>query len=499
MTLILAVDVGTSALKAVLYRADGRLLDMASQGYAYRAPRPGWAEADPGAWWRALEEALAQLRAAGHPLDQVAALGITGQMHTPVLLDETGQVLPPTILWLDRRAQAEAQELRERLGLPPFRLSGAHSLPKLLWLARHRPDVLAQVRGLLWPKDYLRYRLTGRRLTDPTDADGSGLLDPATRAWSLERLALVGLDPGVLPPLAQPQDDAGPLLPSVAEALGLPASVRVIVGAGDVLALLGGAPPAPERLACSLGSSAMLATPLAEDELLPPQEQRMHVYELPPYRLLNAVLSTSGRALTWAWQGLFDSETPLEHVLELAQAAPPGSDGLIFLPFLAGERSPYWNDGLRGGFYGLTLAHSRAHMVRAVLEGVAYSLRHLLEIAQELAHPIQELALSGGGAEVTGWPAIIAQVCQRPVRIHAGKECVTRPLFAYCRTALEPSVPFQEALLATFTEPPQEFLPDPALAQVYDPLYRRYREWAEVAVGWTNDGDGGCMGESAIE
>ncbi len=483
-SLILAVDVGTSALKAVLYQADGRLLQVASQGYGYRSPQPGWAEADPEAWWRALEGALAQLQAEGFPLGQVAALGVTGQMHTPVLLDRAGQVIPPTILWLDRRAQAEAQELRERLGLPPFRLSGAHSLPKLLWLARHRPQVMARVRSLLWPKDYLRFRLTGRRLTDLTDADGSGLLDRTRRAWSLERLALVGLDPEVLPPLAPPQEDAGPLLPGVAKALGLPPSARVIVGAGDVLALLGGAPPAPERLNCSLGSSAMLATPLTEEESLPPQEQRMHVYELPPYRLLNAVLSTSGRALTWAWQGLFSAETPLSQVLEMAQGTRPGSDGLIFLPFLAGERSPYWNDGLRGGFYGLTLAHSRAHMVRAVLEGVAYSLRHLLEIAQELAHPIQELALSGGGAEVAGWPNIIAQVCQRPVRIHAGKECVTRPLFAYCRTVLEPGLSFQEALLATFQEPPQEFLPDPALAGIYDPLYRRYRAWAEVVAGW---------------
>lgn len=475
---ILAIDVGTSTLKAVLYAVNGQVLMTSAARYEYQTPQPGWAEANPVDWWAALVEAVAALREAGFALEAVQAVGLTGQMHTAVLLDEAGDPLSPTILWLDRRAVLETVELQTQLKLPPQQLNSTYTLPKLLWLARHQPQVLARTRHLLWPKDYLRYRLTGQLATDPTEAAGAALLDMEQQSWALERLALVNLNPEMLPSLRSASDEAGPLLPEIATSLGLSPSTRVIVGAGDVIALLGGAPPEPGRLTFSLGSSGMISCLLANHQTINDSRQRLYIYPLLPYRLLNGVLSTSGASLTWAWQALYDENVSLATVLEAIQTVPPGADGLFFLPFLTGERCPYWNDTLRGGFYGLTITHRRPHMIRAVLEGVAYSLRHLLEISEELGVPIHEIALAGGGAAIAGWPQIIADVCQRPLVLYAGQETVTRPLYAYAATALHPSLSFDEAIRCTFETPPR-LVPQPELAGVYQPIFRRYRLLAD--------------------
>ncbi len=477
---ILAIDLGTSALKAVLYGVNGQVLRTSTARYEYQTPQPGWAEANPADWWAALIEAVAALREAGFDLKAVQAVGLTGQMHSAVLLDEAGDPLPPTILWLDRRAVAETAELQAQLKLPPQQLNSTYTLPKLLWLARRHPEVLARARCLLWPKDYLRYRLTGQLATDPTEAAGAALLDMEQQAWALERLALVNLKPEVLPPLRPAAAEAGPLLPEIAATLGLSPSTRVIVGAGDVIALLGGAPPAPGRLTFSLGSSGMISCRLADHQTIADARHRLYIYPLLPYRLLNGVLSTSGAALTWAWQALYDEDVPLATVLEKVNAIPPGAEGLLFLPFLTGERCPYWNDALRGGFYGLTLTHRRPHMLRAVLEGVAYSLRHLLEISEELGVPIHEIALAGGGTTIAGWPQLIADVCQRPLVLYAGQETVTRALYAFAATALQPTLSFDEALRCTF-ETPSRLAPRPELAGIYQPIFRRYRLLADFA------------------
>ncbi|NOZ73732.1 MAG: hypothetical protein GXP38_17875 [Chloroflexi bacterium] len=478
---ILAIDVGTSALKAVVYSEKGRLIAMATGRYRYRAPRPGWAEMEVEHWWTALLKTLANLQAEVGTLSEIRVLALTGQMHTPVLLDENGAVLEPTILWLDRRAEKEARELREQFQLPPYQINATYTLPKLLWLRRHRPQVLARTRHLLWPKDYLRYRLTGRILSEINEAAGAALLNWESRTWATNRLAVTGLEPTVLPPLADPSADAGPLLPSVARQLGLSPRTKVIVGAGDVIALMGAALPQQGRLTCSLGSSGMFSLLLEDSQTIHDPEQRLYVYPFLPYRFLNGVSSTSGAALTWAWRSLYAPDTSLELVLQSAQEIPTGAEGLLFLPFLAGARSPYWNDRLRGGFWGLSLSHDRRHMVRAVLEGVAFSIRQLLEIYEELAPPVHELALAGGATTVPGWAQIIADICQRPVSIFSGQETVTRPLYAYARQALDPTIPFSQALTNTFSTPPAQCFPRPDSIPIYEPLYQHYRQMADFA------------------
>ncbi len=474
--LILTVDVGTSSLKAVVYDGAGQVVASAGRRYGYQTPQAGWAEADPEAWWEALAAALDELRAAPLDLHAVEVLALTGQMHTAVLLDTSGMVVPPTILWLDRRAAAETAELQARLGLPPYQLNSTYTLPKLAWLARHEPAQVARAAHILWPKDYLRYRLTGTYLTDRTEAGGAALLDWDTLTWANDRMAAIGLDPALLPPFRAPHEDAGALLSEWAGRFGLRADLRVITGAGDVLALITGAPPELGQVTCSLGSSSMVFMPQPPGYQAAEGENRLYVYPLLPYPLLGGVTSTSGAALQWAWQAFYEGELGFEDAVAGGMAVAPGAEGLFFLPFLSGERSPFWNDGLAGGFYGLTLAHRRPHMLRAVLEGVAFSLRYLLDIFTELGAPPQTIALAGGGAAVAGWPQLTADICRLPVRIYAGQETVTRGAYAYARQALGDD--FSTALAATF-DAPITLPPSPDAR--YEAQYRRYRLLAEFA------------------
>jgi len=475
---ILAVDVGTSALKAVLYDRAGKVKAQASRRYGYATPQPGWAEADPEAWWTAFDASVLEL-AQRADLTAVQVIAFTGQMHTAVLLDAAGAVIPPTILWLDRRAVAETAELQQRLGMAPYHLNSTYTLPKLLWLARRQPEVLPQCATLLWPKDYLRFRLTGIRGTDVTEAGGAALLDWETLTWATDRLASCGIDPALLPPLLHAQDDAGTVLAPLAARYGFAPDVKVLVGAGDVLALVTGAPPQSGRVTCSMGSSSMVFAPLATGQTVAGAGQRLYIYPLLPYPLLGGVSSTTGAALHWAWQALYEDQTPFDVALQQALATPAGAEGVFFLPFLSGERTPFWNDALRGAFSGLTLTHRRGHLLRAVLEGVAFSLRYLLDEFARLNVAIDAIALAGGGAAIIGLPQLVADVCARPVAVYAGEETVTRALYAYACQALD-SEDFASALGRTF-DAAEVFAPSHALAGRYADRYAQYCQLAEFA------------------
>ena len=479
---ILTVDVGTSSLKAVLYTDSGQVAGVCTRRYGYRSEQPGWAEGDPEEWWGAFQEALRELAQRGFQLLNVEAVCFTGQMHTPVLLDERGAVIPPTILWLDQRAGRETAELRQRLGLPPYQLNSAFTLPKLLWLHRHRPEVIARTRMILWPKDYLRFRLTGEVCTDLTEPGGAVLLNWEQQSYATERLALVGLVADVLPPIRAANSSAGSIRPEVARALGLNPEARVVVGMGDVAALYGAAPASPGRAICSIGSSSMIFTPLAPGQQVEEKGHRIHVYPFGPYPMVGGVSSTTGSSLVWAYDKIcrgkelgISFETLIAGALEIE----PGAAGLCFIPYLAGERNPYWSDDIRGGFYGLQLTHDYRHLLRAVMEGVAYSARHLLDICEEAGVPIQEIGLAGGGAATPGLPQILAEVCERDVLIYAEEEAATRVLYALCQEHLGRG-PFEEKLLQTFDEP--DIIRRPTKPpRAYTEGYRRYRAFAQFA------------------
>jgi xylulokinase len=480
---VLAVDVGTSSLKAVLYAGEGAVLGTAIQRYTYRTAHAGWAEADPREWWAAFENAAGELRSAGFALDQLKAIAFTGQMHTAVLLDADRQPLEPTILWLDRRAAAETAELVAALKLPPYQLNSTYTLPKLVWLHRNQPETVRRIRTILWPKDYLRFRLTGDVCTDTTEPGGAALLNWDTMTWAAERLDWAGLPPSVLPPIRKGVEIVGHPLWEVADRLGLPPDAAVIAGVGDVAALISGAPPQPGRVISSLGSSSMVFAALGDDQHPRDPAQRLYSYPLlEPYRLFGGVSSTTGAALVWAYETLARGAAGqgFAQAVSLAAKLEPGASGLCFIPYLAGERSPFWTDELRAGFYGLQLSHTWQHLLRAVMESIAFSLRHLLDIYAELNVPVRDLALAGGGTKTPGLCQIIADVCHHDVAIYTEEETVTRVLYALCRSALARD-DFGASLLATFPQP--GITPcNPRLRESYDLAYERYRRFVDFAV-----------------
>lgn len=477
---LLAIDVGTSSLKAVIYDSSGKSLISTTERYEYATPKPGWAEIDPLDWWEAFVVSAGRFQSQQAHFSAIEVVAFTGQMHTLVLLDENLEPIEPTILWLDRRAANETSELQQVFQLPPYQLTTTYSLPKLLWITRHRPEVAKKIRHILWAKDYMRFRLTGELLTDFTEPGGAALLEWDTLTWAKERLEYIGLPASILPPIQHPTEDAGSLSAEISAQLGLSETVKVITGVGDVLALITTAPFAEGRVNCSLGTSSMVFYPMKDDEDYHDPQNRIYVYPLLPYRLLGGVSSTTGASLQWAGQMLYGKNHDYRTTVAEGLKTPPGADGLIYIPFLAGERSPYWCDELRAGFYGLTLSHTRGHFIRAVMEGVAYSLRYLLDIYNEVGVPLKEIALSGGGATTPGWPQIIADVCQYPVAVYSDQDTVTHGLYAYACQVMQDGVTFEQALQRTFHQAAW-VTPNAECADLYSQLFESYVLMADFA------------------
>jgi xylulokinase len=469
---ILVLDVGTSALKATLYAQSGGVLAQAGQPHSYSCPEPNSAEADPDDWWRALPGALALLHA---DLSGVQVIGLTGQMHSPVLLDAGRHPITPCLLWLDRRCAAETAELVDALKLPPYHLNSTYTLPKLVWLSRHRPEVIAQARTLLFPKDYVRYRLTGVLCSDPTEAGGASLLDWHTRRWTPERLALAGLSPDVLPPLCREGEVIGSVRPDVADSLGLPRRARVITGVGDVAAIVGGAPVEPGRVMAAVGTSSMLYAILPHHlQDVRDEGDGIYPYDLCGFRLLGGVSSVTGGALDWAWRAFgAASQLSFDEAMHAVECVEPGANGLVFVPYLAGERSPFWRDDLRGMFIGLNLGHTWAHLLRAVIEGVGLSTRLMLDRFARLGMPSPSVALAGGASRHTLWRRVLADTSQRRMEVFGSDSAASNVVYALCAQVLEPGLPFAEALSRVFTLPAVT-VPEASLAPTYARAYDVY-------------------------
>ena len=401
------LDVGTTSVKGVAIDAQGTVLATAAAEYPLSTPRPGWAEQDPEDWWRATETVLGVLRErAGAP----DAIGLSGQMHGLVALDARQRVLRPAILWNDQRTGRECDEIEERIGLERLiELTGNRALPgftapKLLWLRRHESEVYARVATVMLPKDYVRLRLTGRAATEVSDASGTLLLDVAQRRWSDEVLAGLELDPGLLPELLESPVAAG-------EHQGVP----VAAGAGDQAAgATGVGVTRPGPLSIVLGTSGVVFA--ADERYRPDPEGRLHAFcHASPGRwhVMGVMLSAAG-SLAWARDTLAPG-SDFSALLSGAGDWAPGVEGLTFLPYLNGERTPHADPKARGAFTGLSLRHDRAAMLRAVLEGVAFGLRDGLDLIRALGIDAPEGRVTGGGARSDLWLSILASVLELPL------------------------------------------------------------------------------------
>lgn len=410
---LVGIDVGTTAVKAIALSVTGEVVARAERPVPLAMPHPGWAEQEPESWWRAAESALGAL--GPRP---VAGIGLTGQMHGLVALDAADRPVRPAILWNDGRTGAECAEIEERVGLERLiGLTGNRALagftaPKLLWLRRHEPDAWRRVTRIMLPKDYVRLRLTGERATDVTDASGTLLFDVARRRWSEEVLAALDLDPAILPPALE-----SPAV-SARTATGVP----VAAGAGDQAAgALGVGVHRPGPLSVVLGTSGVVFAALpgyAAD-----RAGRVHAFchAVPGRWHAMGVMLSAGGSLRWLRQAAAPG-VPYEALTAEAARWPPGTEGLLFLPYLAGERTPHADPDVRGAFVGLDLRHDRGALTRAVLEGVAHGLRDSLDLLCELGVRADVGRASGGGARSDLWLGICAAALGIPLERTAAEE-----------------------------------------------------------------------------
>ena len=425
--LLLGIDVGTTGAKAVLIDAAGTLQHSVTTEYPLATPQPLWAEQDPADWWHATIVSIQQiLDETDVSPERIAGVGLTGQMHGLVALDAAGKVLRPAILWNDQRTGAECAALTERVGAQRvLELTGnavlpGFTAPKLLWLARHDPDVFARIAHVLLPKDYVRYRLTGEFVGDVSDASGTSLFDVSARRWSAEMCAAAGVPEAWLPAVAESPAVCGAVTVAAAERTGLRAGTPVVAGAGDQAAqALGTGITAEGVISVTLGTSGVVFA--ASDRYRHEPAGRLHAFchAVPDGWHLMGVMLSAGGSFRWYRDmlsgGAASPAADFGPLTEAAAAVPPGCEGLVFLPYLAGERTPHPDPHARGAFVGLTLRHTQAHLTRSVLEGVSFGLRDSLELLREAGLVAREVRVTGGGARSPLWRQILADVFDEPV------------------------------------------------------------------------------------
>ena len=481
MKAVLGIDVSTTAAKALLVDGHGNLLGSASQPLSVSTPHPLWSEQDPHDWWRATCASIRRVLAdSGVSAEDVAVVGLTGQMHGLVLLDEQGDVLRPAILWNDQRTGPQCDEIRKRLGKRLIEITGNDALPgftapKILWVAEHEPEVYARAAHLLLPKDYARYRLTGTYAMDKADGSGTLLFDVRARDWSGEVLQALGIPPTWVPPTYEGPEVTGQVSAEAAAATGLREGTLVVAGGGDQAAgAVGMGAVSRGAVSITVGTSGVIFAATDKPVIEPSGLLHSFCHAVPGmWHMMGVMLSAAG-SLQW----YRDTLAPNESFAGLAGEAggvPPGSDGLLFLPYLTGERTPYPDPLARGAWVGLTAQHSRAHMTRALLEGVAFGLRDILALLSAAGVPLPaEARIAGGGAQSETWRQIIADVLSLPLVTVNSTEGAAygAALLAGVAAGFWPSA--QVACQETI-RPVSRTEPDSGRASKYDALYDAYR------------------------
>jgi xylulokinase len=474
MPVLIGLDVGTGGTRALAIDAEGDVVADAREAHDLLTPRPGWTEQRPEDWWQAAKQVLAEVAAAAD--DEIVGLGLAGQMHGSVFLDSADAVIRPALLWNDQRTETDCATITERIGAERLlELAGNPALtgfqaPKVLWLRREEPEASARVASVLLPKDYVRLKLTGERATDASDASGTLLLDVHARRWSDEILDALEIPREWLPDVYEGTDVTAVLRDPVADELGLPRGLPVAAGGGDNAAAAVGVGVVREALiASSIGTSGVLFA--HRDSFARDSSGRVHAFchAVPGAFHLMAVTLSAGGSLGW-WRNRIAGGADFEALVAEAAEIEPGAEGLLFLPYLTGERSPLLDPRARGGFIGLTARHGRAHLTRAVMEGVVLSMRQGLEVMRSLGTADDEIRATGGGARSPLWLRLQADVYGRPIRRTGVDE---GPAYGAALLAGVASGVFANVEEASARVRLRESItePDPERAKRYDELY----------------------------
>lgn len=491
--ILIGIDLGTSSTRVVAFDLDGRALAASAHAYPMASPKPTWAEQDPDLWVEAAFKGLREVCAAIDS-SRVGGVSFSGQMHGSVFLDAEDRVIRPALLWCDGRTAAQCQSAMETVGRKKF-LSviknpalTSFTLPKLLWLRDAEPRNFKRLRTVLLPKDYVRFRLTGVKAMEVSDGAGTAMMEVGKKRWATKILETLGLDPAVLPPLIESIDLAGAVTAEASLATGLPEGTPVIAGAGDQPAGAIGVGVVEEgQLMIGIGTSGVVFAPTKTATLDPTMALATFDHAAPGVSYLMGCILSAGGALQWHRNTLCGEEVAraaggaeppgtnaYDLMLRAADAVPPGCEGLAFLPYLMGERSPHNDPDARGAFIGLTLTHTRAHMTRAVVEGVCFALRDCLAAAQALGLQIKEVRATGGGARSPIWMQTLADILGVKVN------CVDNPegpalgaaILAGVGTGLYPSF---AAAVSRAVGKGASYKPSPKRRKDYDAAHAKFR------------------------
>ena len=474
----IGLDVSTTASKAVTIDVHGSVIATASHDHALETPRPLWSEQDPAEWWRA---SCASLRAVLEviPSDSVAALGLTGQMHGLTALGARDEVLRPAILWNDQRSAAQCEAITAAIGAERlYRLIGSSMLPgftapKLAWLRDEEPEVFERIAHVLLPKDYVRFLLCGDRVTDVADGSGMALMDVGVRSWSEEMLAALAIPRDWLPQLAESQEVCAEISPAGAAATGLSFGTRVVGGAGDQPAGgVGSGVVAAGQLSLAMGTSGVAYA--INDRYEPEPQGRLHTFcgPMPGTWLSMGVMLSAAGGLRWLRDALAPSMS-FDELGALAGDVSPGAEGLLFAPWLSGERHPHPDPLARGAFVGLTLRHGLGHMVRAVMEGVAFGMRDNLELLRSQGLRPRDAVIQGGAANSELWRQLTTDIMGIPLyRVNTSEGAAFgAAILAAVGAGAFADVP---AACAAMVQREDESRPQSALVSQYDEIYKAY-------------------------
>lgn len=476
--MILGLDIGTSGVKGLLVRSDGSIAASATREYPLITPRPGWAEQDPEAWWHGTVGVIRELiqNAGG---ERISGVGLTGQMHGAVFLDSEGNVIRPAILWCDQRTEAECDEITQAVGKEALQRITANpaltgfQAPKILWLRHNEPANYRRVARVLLPKDYIRRRLTGEFYTDVSDASGTTLFDVPNRRWSSEVMAALDVPAEWFPTALESASVAGEVSIQAETETGLRSGTPICAGGGDQAAgAVGAGITKPGIVSSTVGTSGVVFA-YSDRPWIDP-EGRIHTFchAVPGAWHVMGVMLSAGGALRWLRDTL--GYRDYAEINADAASVPAGSEGLVFLPYLSGERTPHKDPNARGVFFGLSLSHTRAHLARAVMEGVAFGLNDSFRIFGELNVPLEQVRAAGGGAKSDVWLGIQADVTGLP---HSHLNIDEGPAYGAAILAGVATGQFESVPTATdeFIEATSVVEPNPANRAVYDSAYALYR------------------------
>ncbi len=484
MARLLGIDLGTSSVKAVIADERAHVLGVGSQEYRIEVPQPGWAEQEPEAWWQATITAVRQaLAEAGSPTtDVIDAIGFSGQMHGTILLDAERQPVGRAIIWADQRSAVEVGEIMSLVGTDQLaRIAGTAPAagfmgPTVRWLQKHDPARLEQARSVVLPKDYVRLRLTGEVGTEATDGSSTALFDVRQRQWSSTIIETLDMPDNIWPNVYESADVVGALTKPAAQALGLPAGIPVTAGCGDQPAqAVGNGLIDPGVGSVTIGTGGQLFAPMTRPQADP--LLRLHSFCHAPadrWFVMGAMLS-AGLSLRWLrnTMGMAQDPDAYNRLAALAADVPPGCNGLLFMPYLVGERSPLMDPLARGCFVGLTLGHELGHLARAIMEGVAFAMRQILDVMTGIGTPIDQLLASGGGLASAVWRQIVADVLARPLRLSTGRERAGAGAAVVAGIGVGVYSSYSEAQRAVAL-PFELTEPDPQRSAIYAEQYKRF-------------------------